>query len=616
MSNLPVVPTVTGMSPKAGSLMGNNLITITGTGFLNTSPSVNFDLAGGTNVTVVSDTVITVTNPNTGSSGSVPVTVNFGTLSLSAGNFDYKLPVVTGLNPSSGSLAGGEKITITGSYFTGAGAVNFGLAGASSFIVVSDTEIIATNPNAPSASVADVYVLVQGNSSLKCTKDEFTYTNTLASPVPMVFNGSSPDTTFIQFIGGTVVGSYFDSTGAKQALASNTAYSLSAITSPVALTAALSANVPAILVDSFSGRLYINFGTEGLQGMSSAYTPNAAYSKDGNYYTRYQYFEPTIVNSQLNVDLSYIDFTSISLSLIATNAPHSTNSNQTSQSSLKLATATGDAALTVNGSVLPATTDQLPNSAFARVISPQLATTALYHDFTSYLQTTLANTSVRLKGIYVGTGAQPSGNPLTQAQSYDYTGTFDAKGNITLTPNSDSGDGTTAGVPAVQRGPGVGNQTGNIVITFDDLNAQTGVYGCNAPYSLNGAAKTAGITNDIYGQVVGDLLAGLNFGYVGSIVKFGNSTIGSLCSTEWWGGTLPDGTVVTSGSTPGGQAIYFSGAQSDVVNYNSYAGSISSLTTGYGYPLQDRLGNNLLTMNTAADPSSYLNVWIDLLPSH
>lgn len=606
-------PTVTGMSPSKGSLMGNNMITITGSGFLNTLPLVNFGLAGGTNVKVVSDTVITVTNPNTSTAGPVAVTVLFNAVSFPVGNFTYMLPEVTGLNPSASSLAGGETITISGNYFTGAAAVNFGLAGASSIVVVSDTEITVTNPNAPKPGVTDVFVIVQGQSSEQCTADQFTYTNALAPGVPFLFASESLQDTYIQFLGGDVDGSYYDTNGTLQTLASNTAYSLMSIASNTTLVPNLPVDVPAVLINSFSGRLYVSLGA-GLSGMNDAYVPAAQDSNDANYSLRYQYFEPTIKNSQLNVDLSYIDFTAISLSLTASNAPHSTNGNQLSQSSLSLATATGNAALIANGSVLPSPTDQLPSASFARVISPQLGASSMYHDFTSYLQTTLANTKVYLKGTYVGTGTQPTGNPLTQAQSYDYTGTFDAKGNVTLSPNSDSGNGFSIGVPTIQQGSGVGNQTGNIVITFEDLNAQTGIYGCNAPYSLNGGKKTAGITNDIYGQVVGDLLAGLNFGYVGSTIQFGNASIGSLCSTQWWGGTMPDGTVVTSNSTPGGQGIYFSRVQTNPLNYNSYAGSISSLTSGYGYPLQDRLGTNLLTMNTAADSGSYLMVWIDTTP--
>ena len=612
-----ITPTITGISPAEGSLMGNIRITITGSGFTGTT-AVNFGKAGATDIEVISDSMIRVTNPNTATSGPVDVEVIVNdkkSVKTPADEFNYKIPEVSGLNPSAGSLAGNEKITIYGQYLTGAQAVNFGKAGASDIIVVSDNEITVTNPNAPAQEVVDVSVIVQGKSSSACVADQFTYTNSLAPGVPIVFEANSLTNTFIQFIGdSSLVGNYCDTNGKLQLMEANKAYTLSSITSEKSIFPHLPDAVPAVMVKSFSGRVYINFGCHGLEGMSDSYTPNAGDSSDINYLARYQYFEPTIKNSQLNVDLSYIDFTSISLSLEALHAPHSTNSCQVSESSLCLATAAGNAALTINDSVLPEAKDQLPGKSFARVISPQLAETSLYHDFTHYLQTTLSNATVRIAGTYVGTGTQPSGNALTQAQSYDYTAVFDTEGNVTLTPNKGSGDGNAAGVPHVQRGTGVGTETGNIVISFDDLNAKTGIYGCNAPYKLGSNSKTKGITNDVYGQVVGDLLAGLNFGYVGSKTQFHDVAIGTLCSTQWWGGTMPDGAVVTSASTPGGQGIYFSGVQDNPLDYNSYAGSIAGLTTGYGYPLQDRLGRNLLSMNTATDPEGYLKVWIDTSP--
>ena len=169
----------------------------------------------------------------------------------------------------------------------------------------------------------------------------------------------------------------------------------------------------------------------------------------------------------------------------------------------------------------------------------------------------------------------------------------------------------------MQQGPGVGDDatTQTITMTFSDLNKNSGVYGCNSPYTRGSNQPTSGITNDVWGQVTGDLLAGLNFGYVGSTQNFKGQTIGSLSSTEWWGGTMPDGTVIDPGATPGGTDVYFNNVQNDSRDYNSYSGSISTLTFGYGFPLQDRLGKNLLTMNTSSDPDGYLMVWVDMQPT-
>jgi hypothetical protein len=617
---------VTSISPSEGSLNGNNQITLEGKGFSSiASPLVNFGTAGATDIQVVSDTKMTLKNPNTGTAGQVDVTLVDGANSYPAKTFTYKLPEITGLEPSSSSLQGNKTITIKGKYLTGTEAVNFGLAGASAVQVINDNKVTAVNPNAPKNEQVHVTAIVQGKTSLKTQADEFNYTSADAQGVPMVFSGASPATTFIQFIGDTnLSGSYYDGATLKD-LQPNTAYSLTDITGTKPVATGIPSGVPAVIVKAFSGRVYINFGSSGLSNMEPDYTPNAAHvtGNNPNYHVRYQYFEPTINNSQMNVDLSYIDFTAISLSLKTVNAPHATNGNQISQSSLKLAKATGGAAATKDGSVLPSSADQLPNASFARVISPQLGEDGLYHDFTHYLQKVLAGKSVRIAGTYVGTGAQPSGHPLTQAQSYDYTAKFTkttvkggAKaGSVTLTPNTGSGDGTAPGVAKVQQGPGVGTGGGDITISFDALNNKTGIYGCNTPYKLGTQPETKGITNDIYGQVVGDLLAGLNFGYIGSSQLFNGSAIGDLASTEWWGGTMPDGTVITSDGSPGGNGMYFEKVQSNALNYNSYAGSIDQLTSGYGFPLQDRLGRNLLTMNSATDTEGYLKIYIDTTPA-
>jgi hypothetical protein len=56
------------------------------------------------------------------------------------------LPVVTGISPTSGAAAGGDKVTITGSGFTGVTAVSFGSTPAASFTFVSDAEVTVVSP--------------------------------------------------------------------------------------------------------------------------------------------------------------------------------------------------------------------------------------------------------------------------------------------------------------------------------------------------------------------------------------------------------------------------------------------------------------------------------------
>ncbi len=465
-------------------------------------------------------------------------------------------------------------------------------------------------------------------------------------PLDLVFenlSGNSSSQIWIQFLGGeAVTGTYTNIFGDSQQLLANTAYSLDQLVDPTTGKSTVS-------ISNFSGRVYVSYGAYGLQALGTNngnYTPAAANSSDPNYTTRYQYMEPTIAQqsdgtSTVYADLSYIDFTAISLSLSArdsnTGAYNTTVSNykQISANTQQLVNATVGTAASASDAILPAGASQtLPNDTFARVISPQFSSAGVYHDFTNYL-TALDGKSVTLNGTFVGTGQQPSGNSLTQAQTYNFTGSFDASGNITLTAQSDSGYSNVTWLDSSSSQPnnGVGNNNITITITGADLNSQNGIYGNNVTYTVNNNGNSTVYTslqNDVWGRIVGDLLAGLSLGYVGSDVMFdykGTPTaLGDLPSSVWWAageaqGSAPtylaDGTAVTWSDTPASQGIYFALAQPDHDDfYNGYAASLVGLynnttdpvilTTGYGFPLQDRLGNNLLSFNTGVTPDTEL----------
>lgn len=461
-----------------------------------------------------------------------------------------------------------------------------------------------------------------------------------ADTLPLAFenlSGNSSSQVWIQFLGGDqVTGTYVDSlTGQTNQLQANTAYSLDQLVNP---TTGLST----VNISSFSGRVYVSYGAYGLQGMGapgSSYTPAAALTTDPNYSTRYQYMEPTVKLQSDNsvtvwADLSYIDFTATSLSMSARNTSNNKfnttvqNYNQTSSNSQTLVNVTKATAVNPSNVVLPAgASPTLPNGEFARVISPQFSDPSAYHDFTNYL-TYLDGKSVQLSGTFVGTGSQPSGNVATQAQTYDFKGTFGANGEIILTAQTDSGASNVSWIDGTSSSNlGAGN-TVTITIAAGALNSQAGIYGNNVGYTVQigtGAATPyTALSNDVWGRVVGDLLAGLSFGYVGSTVDYKGTPIGELASSQWWaagesqGSTptyLADGTAVTWADTPASQGIYFAGAQPNNADYyNGYAAALASIdpatnlpyTTGYGFPLQDRLGNNLLSYNTGSTPDTYI----------
>ena len=91
-------------------------------------------------------------------------------------------PAVTGVSPTTGPVAGGTSVTISGSLFTGVTAVAFGTTPATTFAFVSDSTITATSP-AGSAGLVHVIVTNAVGPSIANSTDQFTY---IAPPAPTV----------------------------------------------------------------------------------------------------------------------------------------------------------------------------------------------------------------------------------------------------------------------------------------------------------------------------------------------------------------------------------------------------------------------------------------------
>jgi hypothetical protein len=172
-----LAPAITKVSPKTGPVAGATKVTITGKYFQ--GASVKFDLLPATNVTVnAAGTSITVNSPP-GQFGSAIISVTTpGGTSQSVGQFTYIAPTITAVNPATGRVAGGTKVTITGEYFKGASgpsAVMFGSAPAASYKVnAAGTSITAISPPGIAGTVS-VSVTTPNGSSAHVAADQFTY---------------------------------------------------------------------------------------------------------------------------------------------------------------------------------------------------------------------------------------------------------------------------------------------------------------------------------------------------------------------------------------------------------------------------------------------------------
>ncbi len=208
-------PTITNLTPDHGPTGGNNDVLITGTNLLGVT-SVMFGANAALDFTVDSSTEITASAPPH-ALGTVDVQVtNASGTSANTASDDYEYlggPNITDVTPSGGPTEGGTPVTITGSGFTGATAVDFGGVAATDVVVVDDTSITAKSP-AHALGAVHVHVTAPGGTSPEVEADEFTY------GVPSVTdlspdNGAKTGGNFI-----TITGSNF--TGATKVFFGNT----------------------------------------------------------------------------------------------------------------------------------------------------------------------------------------------------------------------------------------------------------------------------------------------------------------------------------------------------------------------------------------------------------
>ena len=177
----PPAPTVTALRPTSGLITGGTKVSITGRNFSGAT-AVDFGTTAAT-FRVKNSTTISAIAP--GGTGTVDVTVTTGngtSVTRAADQFTYIVgppppPIITLVNPVSGPA--GTLVTVSGSNFTGATAIDFGPT-AATFTVNSSTIVTAIAP--AGTGTVDVTLTTPEGRSATSTADQFTYT-TGVSPI-------------------------------------------------------------------------------------------------------------------------------------------------------------------------------------------------------------------------------------------------------------------------------------------------------------------------------------------------------------------------------------------------------------------------------------------------
>jgi hypothetical protein len=164
---------VSAVSPASGPGAGGTKVTITGSDLAD-ADAIYFGSAAASEFEVRSANEILAVAPH--GSGTVGVTAMTPEGPSHGGVLDrytYEGSTVTALSPTRGPDGGGTSIEITGTRLLGASAVQFGSTPASSFEVVSETQIDAVSP--AGSGTVQVTVSTPEGTSTATPASEFTY---------------------------------------------------------------------------------------------------------------------------------------------------------------------------------------------------------------------------------------------------------------------------------------------------------------------------------------------------------------------------------------------------------------------------------------------------------
>ncbi|MEE4419005.1 IPT/TIG domain-containing protein [Streptomyces bugieae] len=198
-------PVLSSVTPPSGPAAGGTTVTLMGSGLSGTT-AVRFGAVVAPSFTVVSDAQVMAVAP--AGSGTVQITVSTPGGTSNGVAYTYaSVPVVSSVSPNQGPVSGGNTVILTGVNFSGAAAVTFGSAPATSFTVDSPTRISAVVP-AGAAGAVQVVVTGPGGTSAPGATYFYLGAPVLSSITPAsgtLSGGTSVTLTGSQFLNATAV---------------------------------------------------------------------------------------------------------------------------------------------------------------------------------------------------------------------------------------------------------------------------------------------------------------------------------------------------------------------------------------------------------------------------
>lgn len=251
------IPTVTGVSPNEGPTAGNTTITITGTGFTNTS-TVTVGGTAATNVTFVNAFQLTARTP-AGAAGAAAVAVtNVSGTSTTNGTFTYVAPPTANSQSVTTAYQTATAITLTGSDpNTPPRTLTYTVTTAPTHGTLSGTAPNLTYTPAAGYSGADSFTFTVSNGT--STSAAATVSITVQPPVPTVTNvapaqGSTAGGTNITITGTGFTGATAVTVGGNAA----TGVTVVSDTQITAITPIGTAGAAAVRVTNGTGQSTVN----------------------------------------------------------------------------------------------------------------------------------------------------------------------------------------------------------------------------------------------------------------------------------------------------------------------------------------------------------------------